>query len=41
MTLSQDFSRCMLRHPIRDEKSIYESKKEKSSKNTHKLRENS
>ena len=30
-----------MRHAIRDEKSIYDSKKEKSFKNTHKLYENS
>ena len=38
---SQEFSGCTLRHAIRDEKSIYDSKKEKSSKNTHKLHEKS
>ena len=37
----QDFSGCTLRHAIRDEKSIYDSKKEKSLANTHKLRKNS
>ena len=37
----QDFSGCTLRHAIRDKKSIYDSKKEKSFKNTHKLHEHS
>ena len=41
MKNSQDFSGCTLRHAIRDEKSIYDSKKEKSFKNTHKLHEHS
>ena len=38
---SRDFSGCTLRHDIRDEKLIYDSKKGKSFENTYKHHENS
>ena len=38
---SRDFGGCTLRHNIRDEKSIYDSKKGRSFENTYNLHENS